>query len=165
VPDSKSDLVLDTSVWINLLATGCWQEITAALQCACIAPEHVIDEIKRDPATGKPYARAGDPLYGKVRIEALTEAELDHFIELVSARSGDRLGDGEAASIAIAASRSHMLVIDERKARRIISERWPTMRLMRSSELLTLPAVTSALGPERAAECFQRAIQIARMHV
>lgn len=165
MPNLKSDLVLDTSVWINLLATGYWLEIVGSLGRPCFVPSQVAAEIRRDPVTSQPYPSPGWPLIGKVKIEELDTNELLTFIDLVSAPMGDRLGDGEAAAIAMAVHRNLALVIDERKARRIIAGRWPDLPMLRSSELLRCPVVVSTLGEGIATECFERACKFGRMHV
>jgi predicted nucleic acid-binding protein len=166
-PSESAGLVLDTSVWINLLATQELDAVLNALAVPCHAPEQVLAEIKRDPVTGMPFGPQLHPLRGisTVSIVPLDSTERDLFLEIVGAAAPDALGDGEAAAIAIAVSRHLDIAIDDRKARRIISNGFDHLRMFWTVELLLAKPVTAALGPRRAAECFEKAKQFGRMHV
>src|SRR5207245_9136609 len=107
-PAESGGLVLDTSVWINLLATDAMEAILRALAVPCHAPEQVIAEIRRHPVTGMVFSSDKHPLRQPsvgVQILSLQGAELDLFLEIVGAPAADALGDGEAAAIAMAVSR------------------------------------------------------------
>ncbi|HEY3800447.1 MAG TPA: hypothetical protein VGL58_19010 [Caulobacteraceae bacterium] len=161
-------LVLDTSVWINLLATGAAEAIIAALAQTCYAPEPVAAELKRDPITGELYTRSTHPLWKMephVAVVALDRIELEFFLGLVGASTIDALGDGEAASIAVAARRGLDLVLDDRKARRIVRERFGEVQLHWTVDLLRAPAVITGLGEMRATVCFENARRHGRMHI
>ncbi|NBB53388.1 hypothetical protein GVN24_34480 [Rhizobium sp. CRIBSB] len=160
-------LVLDTSVWINLLATGRTDEILAALKVPVLVPMQVFGEVRRDPVSGRLYTPDSHPLTSLPMVEliAMTPAEIETFLDLVAAGSADRLGDGEAASIALAAHRRSCLGIDERKARRILRERFGHISLCRSTDLLTDKLVIAALGVAVAEQCYELALSVGRMHV
>jgi hypothetical protein len=67
-----------------------------------------------------------------LREEELTEpAEVASFVRLAA-----RLNDGEAEAGALAAHRGYILATDDRKARRIIVEEHPSVRLLSTPELL-----------------------------
>ena len=122
-PAESVGLVLDASVWINLLATEAMEAILGALAVPCYAPEQVVMEVRRHPATGAAFSPESHPLRQMapgVSILSLEGNELDLFLEIVSAPSGDALGDGEAAALVVAASRGLDLIVDDRKARRIL---------------------------------------------
>jgi hypothetical protein len=126
----------------------------------------VLAEVKRDPVTKNIYSKTHHPLNRlPTEITDLTELEWSIFIDLVSAPARDRLGDGEAAAIAVAACRKIAVVIDERKARRVLRERFSQIALFRSVDLLRSSEVLAQLGPHRLEECFDRARQFGRMHV
>ena len=169
MPDLTSceGLVLDTSVWINLLATEAMEEILGALAIPCHAPEQVVTEVKRHPTTGVVFSDDDHPLRRSSRSEiiSLEGAELDLFLELVGALAGDALGDGEAAAIAMAATRGLDLAIDDRKARRILRERFSKVRTHWTIDLLRTPAVVEALGRQVVEECLARARRFGRMHI
>src|SRR5690242_19524143 len=94
------ELVLDTSVWINLLATEQPWTILDALNVFSIAPEEVVREIRTNPVTKQPYPTDRHPLRThNVEVVKLNLEELDIFLALVSQDSVDSLGDGEAAAI------------------------------------------------------------------
>lgn len=137
--DIQKPLVLDTSVWINVLATEEAPRIVGALGRDPLVPEQVLAEIKRDPLTKEPFQPGNHPLRTIVPVQLthLSDVERETFLALVGAPAGDRLGDGEAAAIAVAAHREASLVIDERKARRILREssRHPPCSLCRPVEV------------------------------
>jgi predicted nucleic acid-binding protein len=166
--DPAESLVLDTSVWINLLATDAMAAILDALAVPCYAPEQVVTEIRRHPATGATFPPEDHPLRQmspRVSILALEGEELGLFLKIVGAPAGDALGDGEAAAIAVAASRGFDLVINDRKARRILRERFSEVRTLWTVDLLHAHSVVAALGRPLVEECFAKALRLGRMHV
>ena len=167
-PAESGGLVLDTSAWINLLATEAVEAILDALAVPCHAPEQVIAEIRRHPITGVVFAPDRHPLRhmsSGVSILSLDATELDFFLRIVGAPAGDALGDGEAAAIAVAVSRGLDLVIDDRKARRILRERFGLVRTYWTVDILRAHPVVAALGHHKADECFAKARRFGRMHV
>lgn len=167
-PAESVGLVLDTSVWINLLATEAMEAILGALAVPCYAPEQVVTEVRRHPATGTAFPTESHPLrqmFPRVSILSLEGNELDLFLEIVGAPSGDALGDGEAAAIVVAASRGLDLIVDDRKARRILRERFSQLRIYWTVDLLRASLVVAALGRPQVDACFARACRFGRMHV
>jgi predicted nucleic acid-binding protein len=167
-PGGSGGLVLDTSVWINLLATAAIDAILAALAVPCHAPEPVVGELRRHPVTGMTFPADDHPLRQRspwISVLPLDDAELDLFLKIVGAPAGDALGDGEAAAIAIAASRGLELVIDDRKARRILRQCFGGVRTFWTVDLLQARSVVSKLGRASADKCFANALQFGRMHV
>lgn len=165
---SCKGLVLDTSVWINLLATDATDLMLDALALPCHVPEQVVVEVKRHPVTGMAFSAEDHPLrrsFPCVAIVSLDGGELDLFLELVGAPAGDALGDGEAAAIAVAACRGLDLVVDDRKARRILRERFSHVTAHWTVDLLQAQWVVGALGRDAADECFAKALRFGRMHV
>ncbi|MBL8883741.1 MAG: DNA-binding protein [Hyphomicrobium sp.] len=100
---------------------------------------------------------------GKVNIVSMTDAEYELFADLSS--GSQSLDDGEAATIAIAASRSFRAVIDERKGRTRAAT------LMRGEEpswtldLLTQQSVVQILGELQAADAVYLALRHGRMRI
>ena len=167
-PAGSRGLVFDTNVWINLLATEALDEVLDALAVPCLTPEQVIAETTRHPVTRIALSPDDHPLRGlgsRIEILTLKGAEVRLFLDIVAAPAPDGLGDGEAAVIAAAATRGLDVALDDRKARRIIRERFPPMRAFWTVDLLRAPSVVRALGIRRAAECFERAERFGRMHV
>jgi predicted nucleic acid-binding protein len=167
-PADSLALVLDTSVWINLLATDAMEEILVALATPCHTPEQVVAELKRHPTSGVVFSIDDHPLRRlspMVSILSLDAAELDLFLGMVGAPAGDALGDGEAAAIAIAVHRDYDLVIDDGKARRILRERFGHVRTFWTVDLLSAASVVAALGRSGADDCFAKARRFGRMRV
>ena len=167
-PAESGGLVLDTSVWINLLATDAIEAILGALAVPCHAPEQVIAEIRRHPVNGIVFPSDKHLLREAslgVQILSLQGAEVELFLGIVGAPAADALGDGEAAAIAIAVSRGLDLVIDDRKARRILRQRFSQVRVYWTVDLLRARRVVTALGRYGADNCFAKAERFGRMHV
>jgi len=167
LPLPRTDAVFDTSVWINLLATERVQAILDLVGMSVHLPSQVLRELRRHPITGRPFDPQKHPVpaFRSVKLARLRGNEADLFIELVAAPQGGGLGDGEAAAISVAVHRNAVLAIDERKARRLLAQRFPEVRLLRSSELLQPNRLAEGLGREIATECFEKALQYGRMHI
>jgi predicted nucleic acid-binding protein len=167
-PGGCRGLVLDTSVLINLLATEALSTILGALNVPCHAPEQVLAEICRDPITGAIFPAERHPLRdtsSRISVLSLESTELELFLRIVGAPAGDALGDGEAAAIAVSVSRGLDLVIDDRKARRIVRERFTQVRTYWTVDLLRARPVVAALGRYQVDEYFTKARRFGRMHV
>jgi len=161
------ELVLDASVWINLLATEQPWTILGAFGSPCITPEEVVREIKRNPVTQQVYSLERHPLrrQDKIKVVELGAEEIDLFLSLVAQDSADALGDGEAAAIAIAQVRKCAIALDDRKARRIVRERYPQTTVMMTVDILRAPSVVTRLGEEASKSAFEKAKQFGRMYV
>ncbi len=134
-PAESGGLVLDTSVWINLLATEAMEAILGALAVPCYAPEQVVTEIRRHPATGTTFPTEDHPLRQmspRVSILSLEGEELDLFLKIVGAPAGEALSQ----------VRTHWTV-----------------------DLLQARSVVAALGRPLVDECFAKALRFGRMHV
>lgn len=162
-----ANLVFDTSVWINLLATEEPFTIIGAFGAKCITPEEVVREITCNPITRQAYSQEKHLLRMRrdVQIVRLQEEERDLFLSLVAKNSTDALGDGEAAAIAVARIRRCAIAIDERKARRIIRKYFPEIPVLMTVDILRSPSVKTRLGEEALDAAFAKAVRFARMHV
>ncbi|NJO56664.1 MAG: type II toxin-antitoxin system VapC family toxin, partial [Rhodospirillales bacterium] len=110
--DSARPLVLDTSVLINLHACTYGERILTAIPNDIIVPQIVVGELANE--TGR---KNGDHSFlralaerGEVVLTGMTAAECNIFADLTS--SSPSLDDGEAATIAIAAARQFLPIID-----------------------------------------------------
>ena len=110
-------LVLDTSVLINLHASRSGDRILEALPNDVLVPEIVAAELERETAKTKGKQQFFRNLVARcnVGLIALNDCEYQVFGSLVS--GSPSLGDGEAATIAIAVVRRHRPIIDERQGR------------------------------------------------
>ncbi len=167
ITDLDSTLVLDSSVVINLLATSHSNEILRALTIPIIVTENVVDEIERGATTGRgQYELLKTAINDQiVQVKKLDDLALEHFFALVSGRTSDTLGDGEAATLAYAHCNGFSAVIDEKKATRIAVERFNSLRLATTVDVLAHRSVQACLSDLFVAESTFRALRVARMQV
>lgn len=111
--------VLDASVVINVLGTGCAVQVLAGLGHPSIIEERTLREVLRHPLPGLNLEAAlGDlRMRGVLHEVRMSDVEYETYLGLVSGSVGTRLGVGESAALAIATQGS-CLVLDDRKARR-----------------------------------------------
>lgn len=165
--DCSPPLVADTSVVINLIATGFASSIIQALQ----QPLVVLDTVSAELDAGRGRGRTDSDRFNElvmeevVRIVSLGDVGLQHFSELVAGYTSETLDDGEAATIAYAIEKSGIAFIDERKALRICSERYQSLRVGCTVDLLTHREVRARLSKEVLADATFNALQKGRMSV
>lgn len=129
-------VILDACCTLNLVATGCAREILRQLPHRfCLGPRGrgealylaVPDAEEREAIDLQPFFDAG-----LLTQEALAgSAEEALFVEF-----GASVADGEAEAAALAVNRGYILATDDRKARRIVVERYASLRLTSTLELL-----------------------------
>ena len=165
--DRSIDLVLDTSAAINLICTARSRDIIAALDRPVRLPSRVHAELRDGRACGHDQIDAVEKLLGEGILEAapLDDASAQTFLTLVGGPSTESLGDGEAATIAIAHATQAVAVIDERKARRIIRESYATLSTVMTVDLLLDGAMIERLGAGLIADATLAAIRIGRMSI
>jgi predicted nucleic acid-binding protein len=131
-------VVLDTSVVLNLLATGVGRAILESLELDCFVCSAVVDEtiyIRSDDPTRPPEVASIDPwiLSGAVKVIS-PDSPLEEAIYVLFAAD---LDDGEAMSLAICRARGYALATDDRKARRIAGHlALPGVDLLSTSQIL-----------------------------
>ncbi len=165
--EKDSHLVLDSSVVINLLATGQPAAILSALAMSIIVTDNVIREITPGGISGGPEVNLLSELIANeiVRVVGLEGQSLQTFFDLVSGSASETLGDGEAATLAFAYGNGGSAVIDEKKATRLSGSRFGSLRLATTIDILAHDAVRSALGLAALAEATNQALRLARMQV
>jgi predicted nucleic acid-binding protein len=166
LPDDEL-LVIDTSIVINLNATGCAEEILRALPQRVMVLDVVADELDGGRPKGRRDAeKLGELIKAKlVTMAMLGEHGLSHFERLVVGAGSETLDDGEAATIAYALEVGGRAMVDERKATRICASRFPKLSLGCTVDLVAHQAVQSALGAPRLADAVHTAMRDARMRV
>ena len=167
LPDQPALLVADTSVVINLNATGCAEAILKALPHRVAVVDVVVDEIKRGVRKGRQDALKLEALIGAgvVEVVRLGAQGLLRFESLVVGSAGETLDDGEAATIAYAEEADARALIDERKARRLAAERHAAVPLGCTADLLAHGEVERAVGTAGIADAVHNALIGARMRV
>lgn len=165
--DSSVKLVLDTSTAINLNATGCSALIFGALPFEIILTDVVLGELQEDARSDRHDGELIKELVaaGLCRIANIDEADELLFGELVIGSGTDTLEDGEASTIAHSVNQNAVAILDERKARRICVERYPSLRIASTVDLLCYGSVVHALGESSLADAVFASLQKARMRV
>ena len=159
-------VVADTSVIINLNATGCSETILGALPNRCVVLGEVSLELQAGRRMGRGDADALAALIEQHLVEQarLGDAGMSHFANLVGGSAAETLDDGEAATIACAIERSAVALIDDRKAIRICAERFPNLAVGCTVDVLAHRHVQAALGG-RLADAVFNALDRGRMRV
>jgi predicted nucleic acid-binding protein len=165
--DNLAPLVIDTSVAINLEASGLAVEILSALGRSIVIVDIVPGELDGGRGYGpKVQAAIADWKRQKlVELVVLSDEANVTFEELISGSAASTLDDGEAATMAYALEIGATAVIDEVKARRISAERYPLLAISSSTDLFLSPLVAAVLGEAGVCEALFKALTVARMRV
>jgi len=158
-------LVLDTSVLINLHGCKFGERILAAIPNLIAVPEVVAEELENETSreNGEHGFLSSLVEAAKVSIVPLEDEELEIFVRLVTASPS--LGDGEAATIAIAATRLYCPVIDERRGRSRAAELMSGIEPAWTLDLLLHSQALSDLGAVQHADALYFALRDARMRI
>ena len=145
-------LLNDASVLLNLLAADCLAEIAAALDWQFAICPLVRDEAKklREASTGEMVAVDIAPFIASGALQILELSGEDEQILYVE--QSVVVDDGEAMSIAIAASRRLELAIDDKQAINHARRTFPGLKFLTTPEIVKLWSETVALSPERLRE-------------
>lgn len=142
-------LLNDSSVLLNLLAADCLAEIATSLDWQfAICPAVRAEATKlRDPETKEmvPVDLAAFIASGLLLVLELT-GETEELLYVEQAMVVD---DGEAMSIAIAASRMLELAIDDRQATNHALRAFPELKLWTTPEILKRWAESAEISSER----------------
>ena len=132
---------MDASCLLNLYATGRVADIAAALPWRLAVVDYVLERetlyIRATVGSEEPGATVPIDLSPLIDAGLLLVLRLEgsgeqaHFVELAAG-----LDDGEAMTGAMAIDRGFAVAIDDRKARRVLSEKVPELRLVSTLELL-----------------------------
>ena len=165
--DATTVIVADASVVINLNASGRAAEILAALPFRLVVTDIVAAEVQEDRRSGRQDFALLKALADaeRVRIVPLDDTALEVFADLVVGSAADTLDDGEAATIAYAATAGIAPVLDERKALRIYADRFQGPPALSTVDLFAAAALERALGRAGLREAVFQTLQTARMRV
>ena len=165
--DPAVPVVADTSVVINLNATGFAQVILDALPNPFVVTEDVAIELEGGRRNGRKTRDGLDALIagGQVEIVRLGSNGLRQFAGLVSGLATDTLDDGEAATIAYALEHNATALIDERKANKICEERFGELSTGCTLDLLAHSKIEPVLGRMGLVEGVFNALYYGRMRV
>lgn len=165
--DSALPVVADTSVIINLNATGYSEALLGALPNRFLVVEEVSFELEVDRRTGRNDAEALSALVaqGSVELVRLGDIGTQYFISLVSGPANQTLDDGEAATIACALEHGATALIDERKAIRICAERFGELSTGCTVDIFAQDDVQRVLTRDTLADAAFNALHQGRMRV
>ena len=160
-----TSLVLDTSVLINLHASRHGGRILDSLPNEILVPGIVVAEFQRDTSRAQGQHQFIQELIAarKVRVATLSEAEYQVFDRLAS--GSPSLGDGEAATIAVATHRLLLPVIDDQRGRLQAQASCPGKRPAWSLDFFRHPAVVADLGTACASDALYLALRDGRMRI
>lgn len=163
--DDPTPLILDTSVLINLHASRHGEHILAAVPNDVLVPEIVAWELEHETSklNGEHQFLRELVAAGKVKVALLTEHEYEAYATIVAGRTS--LGDGEAATIAVAAARNLKAVIDERKGRQKAEIECAGRIPGWSLDLFRHPRILATLGDDTATEALYLALRDGRMRI
>lgn len=163
--DNMTPFVLDTSVLINLHASGHGARILSSLPNDILVPEIVASELEHETSKNNGEHQFIHDLVTtkKVTIVTLDEHEYELFRSLVS--GSPSLDDGEAATIATASVRGCQPIIDERKGRQRAKEHFPGNQLGWSLDLFRHPNVVAELGATLSTDALYFALYYGRMRI
>jgi predicted nucleic acid-binding protein len=130
-------------------------------------PEAVLREIQREPSSKISSDASLAELIDNhvITVAPDTDASLSLAIELAGAPIPDDLDDGEAFAIALAVTRNAVLILDERKARRIVMARFSKLKLMFTLEYMEDAARSAGLSKDETSDVIYSALRYARMRV
>lgn len=163
--DIADPLILDTSVLINLHACKYGERILASIPNDVVVSAIVAGELEHETSRQNGEHRFLHNLVtgGIVTLATMTDAEYEIFHELAS--TSPSLDDGEAATIAIAAARRFLPVIDERRGRSRASALMNVRTPGWSLDLFRHPTVIAVLGDQPALEALYLALRDGRMRI
>jgi len=165
--DPLLPLVADTSTVINLIATGFAAPIIKAVPNRIIAVDVIPEELNTGRPRGRNHAERLQELVtaGHIEIVTLGDEGIQHFEGLVAGAAAQTLDDGEAATIACAAERGAVAILDEKKGTRLCAARFPSVGIISTIDVLLHPEVRLNLGADAFAEAVFAALRDARMAV
>jgi predicted nucleic acid-binding protein len=165
--DPSKPLVLDSSVAINLNATGNGIRILDAIPNPVVLLDSVSRELEAGRSKGRSDAELVSTLVAKGRAEIASlcgECE-GNFLALVCGSGSATLDDGEAATIAWAVAHGGIPVIDERKGLSICKDRFPLVPVATTIDIFAHYGVVGAFGREAIGDAIFNALTLARMRV
>lgn len=163
--DDHRPLVLDTSVLVNLHASGHGEQVLSVIENDIVIADAVALELEHETSrrNGEQGFLRGLTGCGKITVVDLTTAEYELFAALSGGPSS--LDDGEAATIAIAVHRGFRPVVDERKGRARAAALMNGEQPAWSIDLLRHPQIVHSLGEQLASEAIYLALRHGRMRI
>ena len=148
---APASLLLDASCLLNLYATERFGDIAASLREQVAVADYVLEEealfIRREAsADGEDDELVVDlsPFVSEGVVEVMRLADPNEEATFVALAA--IIDDGEAVTAALAVHRGCSVATDDRKARRVLSERAPTVPLTSTLDLVAQWAETMSVS-------------------
>ena len=166
-PDGIASLVGDASVWINLAATGRAERILRSAPARFAITTNRPRRTRRRSPKGRQGCNRRAELIeaGLIDEVALGPKDETVFLDLVAGPTSLTLDDGEAGDDRLRIGAGSVALIDERKATNICSQRYPSLAVLSTTDLLFADPIASALTPDGLSECLFQALSLARMRI
>jgi predicted nucleic acid-binding protein len=166
--DPLRTIVADTSVVINLDATGYCEKILDTLPNRFL----IVDQVLQEFEDGLPY-KGGDEsklsaliASGRVEVVGLGDVGMERFSDLVAGAAAETLDDGESATIAYALEQQDVVaVLDERKANKICADRFASLPICCTVDFFLHDRVQEKMGPENLTKAVFNTLYYGRMRV
>jgi predicted nucleic acid-binding protein len=165
--ESGSRLVLDTSALINMLGCSSAALVLRCLGRICVVEERVLKELAYHPIELRDAQQEVRDLgsAGLLEVMRMTDEEYEIYLALAAASGRPGLGVGESAAIAVSAIRGHVVVLDDRKARRRTVTQFPNLKVVSSTKVLLEAAHAGQLSLEETRSLFVAALGNASMGI
>ena len=160
-------LMLDASAVFNLLGCKEPESVLRALNIAIFIEQRTLAEIKRHPIPGFCHQEICDALFneGLIQLHRMSSQEYETYLDLVSANPESSLGDGESAAIAVALNEKRIVILDDKKARRITKEKFPSIVQGSSLQMFVEAGSRAGWSSERTLSLIREARGNARMNI
>ena len=164
--DLAVPVIADASVVINLIASKFANTILRQLGGPLLVVREVQLELEEGRSKGRKDAHELSLLVDSEQVEIveLGERSEKYFLDLVYGTTKDTLDDGEAATVAYALEHDATVLVDDRKAIRLCSTRFPHLTICGTVDLLGHADVWASLGT-RAPDAVFNALRVGRMRV
>lgn len=163
--DTLAPVVPDTSVLINLHACSLGEQVLRSIPNEIVVPDIVVAELDNETsyANGENGFIRNLVSQGLIKVARMDDAAYRIFETLIA--SPGSLDDGEAATIAVAATQGLVAVIDERKGRARAEALMNGQSPAWSLDLLVHPAVQAGLPDGAYVEAVYMALSEGRMRI
>ncbi len=165
--DPNIPLIVDTSVIINLVASGIPEQILANIS----NPIYIVDAVLPELNSGNCKGRRDAEVLGKllrdniVSCVSLNDQAWEQFGQMVSGRAKTSLDDGEAATLAYCAIHNTVPVIDERKANNFCKENYQYLKPISSAAMFRIAEKPMLKQKLSISEAVFNALTMGRMFV
>lgn len=149
---SGDPLLLDACGCINLAAAFPLESLSANLG----RPIHIVEQAAAESLFLHQQI-SGERVKVEIDVGSIPTLRLDGSLELeLYVRLAKRLGDGEAASLAVSHYRGLVLVTDDRTARKVASLEAPKAQIRGTAEILRSLTTSMALPDDAVAQAIRR---------